>query len=84
MTLEEQLRKWAAGESIHNNEDGICCPDFSCCNKDIFTAYSQRKKFLKAFLERDCNTIARMSDEFVWFAISAINPNTGVCKNEKH
>lgn len=84
MTSEEQLRKWVAGESIHNDEENICCPDFSCCNKDIFTAYSQRKKFLKAFLEGDGKTVARMCDEFIWFAIGAINPGVGVFKNEKH
>lgn len=52
MTREErvqyQLEKWAAGESIHNEVDNECCPDFSCCNPSIAASIEIREDFLNA------------------------------------
>lgn len=31
-----QFERWVAGFSEHNNTDNECCPDFSCCNADLF------------------------------------------------
>lgn len=28
----KQLYEWVNGNSIHNDIDNECCPDFSCCN----------------------------------------------------
>ena len=39
VTIEYQLREWAAGRSVHNGIDrrhGECCPDFSCCYPNLF------------------------------------------------
>ena len=65
MTPEEQLQKWVDGESIHNDEELACLPDFSCCNKDIDTPHFRRKKFQKAFLEGDVFTVGMMCEEFL-------------------
>lgn len=27
---------WINGISIHNYQDGECCPDFSCCHPELF------------------------------------------------
>ncbi len=32
--IQFQLDEWVAGRSHHNDVDGECCPDFSCCNSD--------------------------------------------------
>lgn len=45
MTPAEQLRRWVAGESVHNGpspDRGECCPDFSCCCPEIHTPMSER------------------------------------------
>ena len=33
-----QALNWAQGSSRHNEVDNECCPDFSCCNPDLFEA----------------------------------------------
>ena len=27
---------WAMGKSYHNRVDNECCPDFSCCQPELF------------------------------------------------
>jgi len=46
MTPEEQLEKWVAGESIHNEETGECVPDFSCC-QDFYKAPQDERELFK-------------------------------------
>jgi len=48
MTMDEQLREWAKGNSIHNDLREECCPDFSCCNKKMNTPLEVRQKFVEA------------------------------------
>lgn len=31
-----QTLRWAEGTPYHNNVDDECCPDFSCCQPDLF------------------------------------------------
>lgn len=45
MTHEEQIAKWADGESIH---DGACTPDFSCCKPELAVDMAIRRKFQQA------------------------------------
>ncbi len=50
MTGEEQLERWAAGESVHNGAeriDGECCPDFSCCRPERKWPEARRVFFLE-------------------------------------
>jgi hypothetical protein len=47
LSCEEQIRRWVAGESIHNTTRDECCPDFSCCNPSILTPLELRKAFLE-------------------------------------
>lgn len=43
ISYEEQLRRWAAGESIHAEQ---CCPDFSCCEPELKAPDAERLLFL--------------------------------------
>ena len=39
-----QLMAWADGHSFHNREDNECCPDFSCCNPDMFEKDQEKRR----------------------------------------
>lgn len=53
-SLQEQLDKWVAGESLccrrelggHVIEE--CCPDFSCCKPDLLQPVQVRRDFAAA------------------------------------
>lgn len=62
MKIEEQLEKWLAGESVHNDEREECCPDFSCCTPGILASESERRAFAKAYREEgsDSPTVQSM------------------------
>jgi len=45
MSPEEQLNQWLVGNSIHNDERGECCPDFSCCKKELLADKRTREVF---------------------------------------
>ena len=45
MTSEEQLDRWVAGESVHNDERDECCPDFPCCKVELLAPREEREKF---------------------------------------
>jgi hypothetical protein len=75
MTCEEQVRRWVAGESVHNSTTNECCPDFSCCRPGLLANLEEREKFqnagewdrnqmlvgfLKALLENATSTKVRM------------------------
>lgn len=47
-TPDEQLQKWAAGESVCPNTLHECCPDFSCCRPRLGWPLDKRKKFVEA------------------------------------
>lgn len=45
-TPEEQLRRWAAGDSVCPNTKHECCPDFSCCKPNLGWPLDKRAKFM--------------------------------------
>lgn len=49
MTNLEQLEQWVSGNSVHDSERGQCCPDFSCCVKEIVTSTEEKQTFFDAF-----------------------------------
>lgn len=51
MDIEEQLKKWEEGQSLHNEERGECCPDFSCCQPNLLAPSHERQAFAKAYRE---------------------------------
>ena len=36
--MKSQALAWAQGRPYHEPIDDECCPDFSCCHPDLFTA----------------------------------------------
>ena len=42
---EAQLVEWVKGNSVHNEVDNECCPDFSCCHPDLLADVELRKLF---------------------------------------
>lgn len=46
--MQYQLSQWLEGNSVHNEIDDWCCPDFSCCNPGIKTPFEVRKRFVQA------------------------------------
>ena len=75
MDTNEQLDAWVDGRSIHNKERDECCPDFSCCCKEVNSPIEERllfrdrpelrDKMLMMFLGR---AIATISDKKVHIA----------------
>lgn len=45
---EEQLRRWALGDSVCPNTRHECCPDFSCCKPKLGWSLEKRAKFMVA------------------------------------
>jgi len=64
MTPNEQLELWVQGKSVHNDERGECCPDFSCCGGDLADE-DTRKRFTKAYRDNDEGTVMNMLMAFL-------------------
>src|SRR5271170_2025805 len=47
-TPQEQLARWAAGESVCPNTKHDCCPDFSCCRPQLAWPMEKRAKYVAA------------------------------------
>lgn len=43
--VEEQLKNWVEGRSIHNDIDNECCPDFSCCKPELLVPKHMRQLY---------------------------------------
>jgi len=48
MSVDEQLKRWVDGESVHNSTRDECTPDFSCCKPQLLAPKEIRMKFLNA------------------------------------
>ncbi len=44
ITYDEQVERWANGESVHRAA-GVCCPDFSCCKPELAAEPEVRRAF---------------------------------------
>lgn len=49
-----QLDEWVRGNSIHNDIDNECCPDFSCCQPGLLQPKEIRETF-KALKKKSDN-----------------------------
>lgn len=56
MTVQHQLERWVAGESLHNPTRNECCPDFSCCRPELKAPKRTRQRFAKAHADHDEKT----------------------------
>ena len=73
MTSDEQLEEWLKGNPLHNHEIGECCPDFSCCKRELLADEEMRRLFCEA--ERLGNDTARtaMLMSFLGKALAALD-----------
>ena len=79
---QTQLAQWVAGNSVHNTDDDECCPDFSCCNKDMHTPKEVRERFAKAVHDDDEQTRLEMLGMFLGQSCQAMGAN-GNNQNDK-
>jgi hypothetical protein len=47
-SADEQLERWAKGDSVCPNKKHECCPDFSCCRPGFGWSLEKRAKFMAA------------------------------------
>jgi len=71
MKPEKQLELWVKGESVHNDERGECCPDFSCCKPWLLAPEHERKTFFEADRKGDTKTTTSMLFEFLGRAFAS-------------
>lgn len=69
----EQLNLWVEGKSVHNDERDECCPDFSCCHKQVNTPKAVKEVFRNAYLKGNHTVTNRMLMEFLGNAFSSEN-----------
>lgn len=78
MTREEQLKEWVEGNSIHNEENDVCCPDFSCCEPKLLASRAEREAFAKAYKEGDERTV----DNMLMMFLGAMLPGAYIAGDE--
>lgn len=90
-----QLEEWVKGNSIHNDVDEQCCPDFSCCRKNVNTPVEKRQEYLKIYNEQGpdgcvemlggflSNMLLTSGKEMNVEIIGAHKPGTGTCSECK-
>ena len=74
MTYIEQLNLWVDNKSVHDDEQDQCCPDFSCCNKEINTPPEIKELFRDAYLRNNEELQYQLLLKFLGAAISTL-PN---------
>lgn len=78
MTCKEQLERWVAGESVHNDERDECCPDFSCCQPELLASEDERRAFKEAHDRGDENSIMAMLGGFLGAAMKRLGANAHI------
>lgn len=74
MTVDDQLKSWLAGNSIHNSERHECCPDFSCCHPELLASLEERTDFVNAHHNKAHSKKAEMLGLFLNRMLTAISP----------
>jgi len=69
-TVNQQIKKWVEGESIHNPVTDECTPDYSCCKPNLQAEKSVRMRYAKAWEEKDNGTVDKMLEMFLAEAIN--------------
>ena len=73
MTVDEQLKFWLSGKSIHNQDRDECCPDFSCCRPELQAPKEVREIFYMAYLKDNQDLINRLLMEFLGHLVAGKN-----------
>ncbi len=70
-----QLTEWVKGNSVHNDADNECCPDFSCCQPRFLADKETRKLFKAAFDQKRPDIVSSMLMDFLVASIKANCPD---------
>lgn len=73
-----QLNEWVKGNSLHNDIDEECCPDFSCCNEILKADVVLRQTFKQIYLTGSQDMKIQMLGTFLGAAIAAALPDNKV------
>lgn len=73
LSVRRQLEAWVQGESIHNEKLDECCPDFSCCNKNVKTPQEVKDLFFHAYHNDKKDLMNRLLMEFLANVLSGEN-----------
>lgn len=65
----KQLNNWVEGNPYHEDELDQCCPDFSCCQKELLAPEYERKLFRKCYLDGNDEVVNQMLMAFLQRAI---------------
>lgn len=70
VSLDDQLRLWLEGISVHSRPTklcpkGECCPDFSCCIPALLADKKTRQKYCDAEKKGNDATINRLLFDFL-------------------
>jgi hypothetical protein len=82
MTYDEQLQAWLRGESLCPNENGECCPDFSCCQSAFKATKQEREQFVAAHAAGDDETIYAMLLGFLGNALARYSSKVHIAGQE--
>ncbi len=59
--MNHQLETWAEGESLHNDVDHQCCPDFSCCHPHLASNIRTRQLFVESLAIKDVGLLEEIA-----------------------
>ena len=74
MNNKEQLILWVAGDSRCPNDNGECCPDFSCCVPEVQAEKKVRERFFSG-TDKDRSAMLGM---FLGAALGTLAPDKQV------
>ena len=74
----DQLEFWIGGLSLHNEETGDCCPDFSCCNPKLHAPKHERINFTRFWKEGNIAPCEIMLMNFLERSLAVTNPDLNI------
>ena len=65
-----QTTLWFNGKSLHNDIDGECCPDFSCCEPELFTI--DEKERTKIYLNSIISAVPKLTNWYKYVIVPVV------------
>ncbi len=64
-----QLALWVEGQSVHDDEHSLCCPDASCCQSHLQASREERWAFSVAHVNEDYEICKKLMAAFMQRAL---------------
>ena len=58
----DQILLWVVGYSVHDDENSLCVPDFSCCFPVLLVPREHRETYLAAYMRQFDEEMRRAED----------------------